>query len=1025
MSTLLLPMLERRDFLLALLASGTRLLRERGWPVLRAGDRQLTAPGEGASIEVTLSGERYPRPGDPITEDTAGVQYRCAPATLHDQTAAAPGLPGCFRRVLRVRNTSGRTLDLTGAMFRLRLCVPEDAARWKAQSFAMAETSGGGPVVSAAFTSSEDRWEASVTRAPEGLLVQHTCHAAWRLDPGAEAVIGVQYFWAVKGDLAAARSTTAAWYRAVGLQIPAALPDWIRDAVLLEASAGGTLDGRFGDTGGFDAFASQADYFADAGFNALWLLNPLTHKNPRQPREGWNPYDPLSYDEVDPEYGGEAALSRLIARLRARGFKLLCEMVPHGGRSTVAQNPAFWTYNRDGSRKTGFGQAPDYSAPGWQAEIRKTVRYLTRQFKVDGWRVDVADGYGINWNANRPHVSRSTMAGAIGMLGAIREGARDEGVNAVLLPETLGARPEFAPAAGLGYGFALKFFLEYEAYQTLTPAERVSKLRKHFEEEQHSLPPGFVHLRGPDNHDTTGFFGHGEHRYGIGLHRALVAVCFLVDGFPMLYQNEERGSYEHLRRLAAARAACAELRRGACDYGAVSGPENVFAVLRAYQGRHAIGLVNFSHKRVEGRFTVRADAFPDGARLSDAIAGGGVRIERGRFAFTLPPYACAVLRADSGPAPLPAERHTPQSISKTPARAPLSIETKADRVLIRAYGLEALLGAEDARIETEKSGGKLRVRAEGGRRGRITLSIRGADRWYVQSRTGLYADRLVRRHFPWPGEYRWDPAHIAGHDPHRMYRGTLRVDRLWQAASSPLVPGGIIALAGASGGGLKLGDIGASGDNIVFSDSSMSAEPEYYCAVEWFAADPHLNPHWAPKYLGRLWRVIPPYPRADDERFRVSFTLEAAGQIRFEDLDGYELPEFARARMEVAPGSWTRIGQNALLLREPNTVAWSRLPLETAGEYTLFLLLRHSQKARDGTDMTGAYQIVFDGQPMKWSWQRLNAAPVRAPGVYMGWARVPLGRLAASEHELRIATSGPGGVIGEELFVSRDPAFTL
>ena len=738
-----MTMLERRDFLLAMLASGARLGRERGWPLLRTGNRDITAAGEGASIQVTLSGEHYPRPGDPVTEDAAGVEYRCSPAALRDETAAAPGFAGCFRRVLRVRNTSGGTLDLTGAVFRLRLRVPEGAAQWKAQSFAMAETGGGGPVVCAAFTSSEDRWEASVTRAPEGLSVIHTCHAAWRLEPGAEAVIGAQYFWAVEGNLAAARATTPAWYRAVGLQIPTTLPEWIRDAVLLEASAGGTLDGRFGDTGGFDAFASQADYFADAGFNALWLLNPLTHKNPRQPREGWNPYDPLRYDEVDPEYGGEAALARLASRLRARGFKLLCEIVPHGGRSALAQNPAFWSYNRDGSRKTGFGQAPDYSSPGWQAEISKTVRYLTRRFKFDGWRVDVADGYGINWNANRPHVSRSTMAGAIGMLRAIGEGAHDEGVNAVLLPETLAARPEFASAAGLGYGFALKFFLEYEAFQTLAPAERVRKLREHFEEEQYSLPPGFVHLRGPDNHDTAGFFGHGEHRYGIGLHRALVAVCFLVDGFPMLYQNEERGSYEHLRRLAAARAACAELRRGECDYGAVSGPENVFAVLRCVPGppcHRAREL--FARSAWKGRFAVRAGAFPDGARLSDVIAGGGVRIERGAFAFALAPYACAVLRAGTGPAPLPAERHKPQSIANTPARAPLSIETKAGGVSIRAYGLEAVLRAEDARIETEQSGGKLYVRAEGGRGARVTLRIHGADRWYVQSQTGLYADRL-------------------------------------------------------------------------------------------------------------------------------------------------------------------------------------------------------------------------------------------------------------------------------------------
>lgn len=58
----------------------------------------------------------------------------------------------------------------------------------------------------------------------------------------------------------------------------------------------------------------------------------------------------------------------------------------------------------------------------------------------------------------------------------------------------------------------------------------------------------------------------------------------------------------------------------------------------------------------------------------------------------------------------------------------------------------------------------------------------------------------------------------------------------------------------------------------------------------------------------------------------------------------------------------------------------------------------------------------------QWPWARLNALPRRAADAYMGWARVPLGRLPAGEHDLTVAASGPHTMIGEDMYVSRDPA---
>jgi hypothetical protein len=202
-------------------------------------------------------------------------------------------------------------------------------------------------------------------RQGDGLRLQHHSQAAWRLPPGGAATIGAQYLWVVNGGLAAARASAQRWYDAVGLRAAGDGPDWLRDCIMYQACTGGNVDSMFGDTGGFDSFTKQLDYLADLGCNAFWLMSVMTHKDPGNPRNGWNLYRPLRYDEVDPAYGGEAALTRLMAAMRARGCHVLGELVPHGGHTTLTtSHPEWWTYGPDGKRNEGMGRF------GWLSPTR-------------------------------------------------------------------------------------------------------------------------------------------------------------------------------------------------------------------------------------------------------------------------------------------------------------------------------------------------------------------------------------------------------------------------------------------------------------------------------------------------------------------------------------------------------------------------------------------------------------------------------------------------------------------------------
>jgi hypothetical protein len=208
---------------------------------------------------------------------------------------------------------------------------------------------------------------------------------------------------------------------------------------------------------------------------------------------------------------------------------------------------------------------------------------------------------------------------------------------------------------------------------------------------------------------------------------------------------------------------------------------------------------------------------------------------------------------------------------------------------------------------------------------------------------------------------------------------------------------------------------------MALSGTAPEPEDRYRCRLELLAHDKHLNPRFAPPYLGRIWNVIS--PRGVPQPLKAEFVITRADQIRFEDLDGYELEDFARASREIGPGKWSWLWHRILILNEPNTVTWRRLPLVHAGEYTLFLALRHSAKAPEAAEMTGLYTITFDGKARQWTWDRLNALPRRLANAYIGWARVPLGYLAAGEHELQLRASGAWTVIGEDMYASRDPAF--
>jgi alpha-glucosidase len=160
--------------------------------------------------------------------------------------------------------------------------------------------------------------------------------------------------------------------------------------------------------GDLSGITQKLDYLQDLGVSALYLTpiftSPTNHK-----------YDVVDYKQVDPHFGGETALLNLREALDARGMRLMLDIVPnHSGSG----NAWFLNAQADAAAETGdfytFYQHPEtyeefqgvHTLPKlnyYSNQLREYMyaahdsvmrHWLKPPFRIDGWRIDVANMLG-------------------------------------------------------------------------------------------------------------------------------------------------------------------------------------------------------------------------------------------------------------------------------------------------------------------------------------------------------------------------------------------------------------------------------------------------------------------------------------------------------------------------------------------------------------------------------------------------------------------------------------------------------
>jgi cyclomaltodextrinase len=267
------------------------------------------------------------------------------------------------------------------------------------------------------------QWQTTLRPQPEGTLVRYRL-GAWAGD-------GPETFADWPEVQARAEQAAAAFFRGDPLPNtppgdPAAghtfayhvdrlqPPAWAREAVIYQVFVDRFYPGSGRDwaqTTDLNRFcggtlwgvAEKMDYVADLGATCLWL-------SPIFPSPTHHGYDATDFTCVEPRLGGDEALRAVVAEAHARSIRVLLDFVCnhvsdqhpifHDARSNPASPYRNWfTFDDSGIGYHAYFGVPsmpeiNVAHPGARDWLIDAARTWLREFNLDGFRLDHADGPG-------------------------------------------------------------------------------------------------------------------------------------------------------------------------------------------------------------------------------------------------------------------------------------------------------------------------------------------------------------------------------------------------------------------------------------------------------------------------------------------------------------------------------------------------------------------------------------------------------------------------------------------------------
>jgi len=309
-----------------------------------------------------------------------------------------------------------------------------------------------------------------------------------------------------------------AGFAAEPAKITVSTPSWVRDGVVYEI-----FPRNFSPEGNFNGITARLDELKDLGVNILWLMpiHPLGEKL----RKGTigSPYAIRDYYAINPDYGTEADLKRLVSEAHKRGLKVIIDVVANhtAWDSVLMAHPEYYKQDATGKIIPPVKEWTDVAGLNYQnATLREYMIAMLNHwvnpatFDLDGFRCDVAY-----------EVPTSFWEEARAELLKVKP-------DIVMLAEA--SKPELLTNAfDLDYSWPLHGTLN----DVLLRGAPASELKRSWEESRRQFPEGSLHLRFSDNHDEA----RAVARFSAKGALAASALMLTLDGVPLLYNGMEVG----------------------------------------------------------------------------------------------------------------------------------------------------------------------------------------------------------------------------------------------------------------------------------------------------------------------------------------------------------------------------------------------------------------------------------------------------------------------------------------------------
>jgi cyclomaltodextrinase len=391
-------------------------------------------------------------------------------------------------------------------------------------------------------------------------------------------------------------------------------PEWITSGIIYQIQPR-----AFTPEGTLKAAIVRLPEVAELGINIIYLCpvfvadDDMDQKfwSPRQKASGMNnprnPYRMKDYYHVDPEYGTDNDLKEFITEAHKLGMRVMLDMVYlHCGPTAVflKDHPDFIKRDKDGNPINAAWAFPalNFTNPELREYLWKNMEYWVTDFKVDGFRCDVASNIPLDfWETGRDRLEK--IFPEIGMLA---EGEREE---------------DQLKAFDLNYSFtwfnAIRLVME--------KGESASILRKTWEKMMSANPKGSRFIRYIDNHDLAneGFHNRLEKVWGPSGVNVTLVMSFTLDGVPFLYNGQEIGDtarhsifgrlpinwadgntpagkarFAFCKKLSAMRHGEPSLTRGEFSWIENDAPDAVVSFVRTLNGEKILTVLNLTGEKV-------------------------------------------------------------------------------------------------------------------------------------------------------------------------------------------------------------------------------------------------------------------------------------------------------------------------------------------------------------------------------------------------------------------------------------------